>query len=350
MNTLIMSDRVNQTLCDLWRAKARLLAEAGATAQDGAWIDKFLMEDEILQAWLDHREGVASGEDQTPDEEWAARAVRIKCSQGVWHHLLESGFERTLSSAPEAERAQVQREMAAVLLDADTLENLVDTIFSAEKLPTAWLKISAGADAIEPRVFLIETGEWLRVLTQAPSDGRRAGVEMEVVENQPRAGNELRNDKEKDLRVRVSGLQAYAGRTIDAALATLNSDAVFTALPMPKAYPVEQAQIDAAFLAQESSGPGPCGAGFILPPRPMPQRMATPAPTVDEWLKWRQRAEMRLDESRETRVDADGRCEFVMAISPQAEPLADKVLVIAVGNAARPEGSVSPPGPRGRRR
>lgn len=339
MNTLIMSDRVNQTLCELWYAKARLLADAqadpNAVVQACAWIDRHLTKAEVLQAWLDHREQIASGEGQANDEKWAVGAASVTCSESIRHSLMESGFERTWKAAPQADRAQVQRELASLLLDSEALEDIVDTVFSAEKLPPAWLKIMAGADAVEPRVVFLETGEWLRVITQAPTDGRRVGVEMELIEGA--------------LRVCVSGLKECAGRTIDAALATLNSDPVFTAFPLPKAYPVEQHAIDAACLEQ-SSGPGPCGAGLALPPRPMPQQAAAPKPTMDEWLRWRQRAEMCLDESRAVVIDADGRCEFSLAVSEAAEPLADKVLVVAVGKATRPEGRVRPPGPRGRNR
>lgn len=285
MTTIADFESIEGRLRSLWNVNAIALAAGNATPEGQcAWIDRATGDAESLMVWIEHRERILAEEPESdPDEVWAVLKISPEQVQmtSTYQRVLESGFERTLANTPAKERVRVQHEMAAIVWDANAIEGLAATILAGRRLPRAWLEATEGAESIKPRVFVLKTGERIRVQHVCTPDRNAPSVEMH-----------LSGDR---LLVYLTGFKRFAGHHVDAALGRLDSDAVFTAFPLPE------------------------------------DRNHQPAVARSAWKEWRTQADAHECDGTKV-VQRNGECGLEVPIPENARPIADKVLVIVLGN------------------
>lgn len=322
------ANKLSRNLILRWDIAAHAVADGEATAEILAWIDRRAADVMTLQPWIEHRENVLATEPEADvDAVSEVLALEVRGTP-MWASLLECGFERTFTQTPVADRERVQREMTAVLFNPELLGELIDEVMSAERLPITWKEIIAGAQAVEARVFALGACAELRVRTGGALKPGEVWVELE--------------ERDGTLHARVRGLGEFEHHVVDAVLADYNTDEVFTVFP---ACCSDASEADRRSVSSGTDRPGVTSESERSGATGSDQG----GPTFRAWKAFRRSAAV-VRQGGDATIREDGTCEIIVPLTDAARPLADKVLVIAIGRGEKERKPAGRSGRRGLRR
>ncbi|MCG3130428.1 MAG: hypothetical protein FLDDKLPJ_01185 [Phycisphaerae bacterium] len=329
--------RLSRNLILRWDVAAHAVADGEASAEILAWIDRRAADVMTLQPWVEHRENVLATEPEADvDAVSEALALEVRGTP-TWASLLECGFERTFAQTPVADRERVQREMTAVLFNPELLGELIDEVMSAERLPIAWKEIIAGAQAVEARVFALGACAELRVRSGGGLKPGEVCVELE--------------ERDGALHARVRGLGEFKHHVVDAVLADTNTDEVFTVFPACCSAASEadrrgvSSGTDRRDASLKADRPGAASESECSGATGSEQGGSN----FGAWKAFRGSAAV-FQQGGDAVIREDGTCEILVPLTDAARPLADKVLVIAIGRGEKEREPAGRPGRREPRR